>query len=208
MSGLGHLPTIYRLSYALKQQALGRRTLVEKTGITESTVRTHLNKLRTAGYVVMTKEGTTLTPLARKAFATLFEHVLQVAELELQDLALDEHNAAALIAGKGEAFCDSWRYRDAAVRAGATGAILLVKRPESWTWSDNPIPLARQNPHDAAYLQQVINAQPGDGLVIAFGSTPHAAQNGLWQVLVELFPLQLNRKTKRRVRNDAQVLGH
>ncbi len=192
MAELGHLPTVYQLVYALDQHALGRRTLVQRTGITESTVRTHLNKLRTAGYVKMAKGGTTLTPAGRRAFQRLFERVPRVEELPLKELALDHKNVAALIRGMGERFRESWRYRDAAVRAGATGALLLIRRQSSWTLSDDPTPLARQNPHDASHLERAFafDSQPGDGMVIVFGPTRRVAAGGLWCVLTELFPMK------------------
>jgi len=185
---LGHLPTVYRLVYALDQRTLGRRTLVERTGISEMTVRTHLNKLRRAGLVKMAKAGTTLTPKCLETFEKLFECVISVGELELEELALDHHNAAAVVR-RLETLRESWRYRDAAVREGATGALLLVKRPDGWGWCEDPTPLGEQNPHDAPYLEHCVKAHPGDGLIIAFGPSVEPARRGLWSVLVELFPL-------------------
>lgn len=189
MAELGHLPTIYQLVYTLDGRVLGRRTLVQHTGITESTVRTHLNKLNASGWVTMAKGGTALTPSARSAFSTLFERVPQVSVLKLKDLALDRHNAAAWIRNVKDAFHESWRYRDAAVREGATGALLLMHRADGWGLSDDKRPLAQQNPNDADHLQHVFAAQPGDGAVIVFGSTARAAQRGLWRILVDLFPI-------------------
>ena len=160
MTELGHRPTVYQIIYALHLHPLGRRTLVHRTGITESTVRTHLNKLRAAGLVTVAKGGTALTPLSAKAFTALFERVLHVGGLKLRDLALDHHNAAAWIRGAGNALWESWRYRDAAVREGATGVLLLIQRADGWGLSDDEKPLAEQNPNDAAYLQRTFDAQP------------------------------------------------
>jgi len=190
MTELGHGPTVYQLVYALYPNPLGRRTLVHQTGVTEMTVRTHLNKLRVTGYVAMGKGGTALTPSGLKAFATLFERVIHVGELDLKDLALDRHNAAAWIHNVRDGFQESWRYRDAAVREGATGALFLVQRSGSWSLSDDVKPLAKQNPNDAEYLQRIFDAQPGDGTIIAFAPTRRIAHNGLWRVLMELFPIK------------------
>jgi DNA-binding transcriptional ArsR family regulator len=168
---------------------LGRRTLVERTGITESTVRTHLTKLRRAGLVRMAKAGTLLTARGLEAFAPLFENVRWTGSLSLSELALDRHNAAALLTDTAEEFKESWRYRDAAVREGATGALLLVKRPQGWAFSDEPLKLAERYPEDAAQIEKALpQAEPGDALVVAFGSEPREAQDGLWRVIVELFP--------------------
>jgi DNA-binding MarR family transcriptional regulator len=196
MKKLGHWPIVYQIVHALDSSPLGRRTLVQRTGITEMTVRTHLNKLREAGYVTMAKGGTALTPAGRAAFETLLERVRHVAALKLKDLALDRYNAAALLRRVGDGFRESWRYRDAAVREGASGVLLLVQRADGWRLSDDPAPLGRQNPRDAAYLERVFDAQPQDGVVVAFGPTPRAARGGLWSVLVEFLPIQLKKEAR------------
>lgn len=188
---LGHLPTVYQIVYALNRGTLGRRTLVELTSISEMTVRTHLGKLRRAGLVEMSKAGTTLTAKGLATFDKLFERVVSVGELELEELALDRHNAAAVVR-RLETLRESWRYRDAAVREGATGVLLLVKRPDVWGWSEDPMPLVEQNPHDASYLESRVQAQAGDGLIIAFGPSLSLARYGLWSVLVELIPLSFS----------------
>jgi DNA-binding transcriptional ArsR family regulator len=187
---LGHLPTVCRLVWALNDRALGRRTLVERTGITESTVRTHLTKLRRAGLVRMDKAGTSLTSWGLEAFASLFENVRWTGSLSLNELALDRHNAAALLTDTAEEFKESWRYRDAAVREGATGALLLVKRPDGgWAFSDEPLRLSERYPEDAAQIEKALpQAEPGDALVVTFGSESREARDGLWRVIVELFP--------------------
>ena len=192
-----HRPTIYQLVYELHKQPLGRRTLVARTGITEMTVRTHLNKLRASGLVTMAKGGTVLTAHGRKTFAQLLERVLYVGELQLRDLALDRHNEAVWIRGAGGAFQESWRYRDAAVREGATGALLLIHGPRGWRLSDDVKPLATQNPQDAEHLQRMLPALPGDGAIIAFGPTRAAACRGLWSVLVDLFPIKTRKESKK-----------
>jgi DNA-binding transcriptional ArsR family regulator len=163
---------------------------VEKTGITESTVRTHLRKMRRAGLVKMAKAGTSLTAQGLEAFAPLLERVRWVGPLALGELALDHHNAAALLANFREELKESWRYRDAAVRAGATGALLLVKLSDGWAFSDELLPLKGRYPTDAAKLEETLShAEPEDALVIAFGAEPHEARAGLWRVIVELLPL-------------------
>ena len=198
---LGHWPTVYQLVWALNRKTLGRRTLVARTGITESTVRTHLNKLRRAGLVKMAKAGTSLTAQGLEAFSALWAGVRWVGALPLEPstsaLALDRHNAAALVAGAADKLKESWRYRDAAVREGATGALLLIKRPEGWAFGDEPHPqpltLGARYPEDAAHVERALSEagarpQPGDALLVAFGPDPQAARAGLWRVIVELFP--------------------
>lgn len=186
---LGNLATVYQMVHALGEgRPLGRRTLVRATGITESTVRTHLNKLRGAGLVKMGKSGTTLTSAGVEAFETLFQRIGPVVELDLTELALDRHNAAAPLRQGEGALRGSWRYRDAAVREGATGALLLVKHAHGWTLSDDVIPLADRNSRDEAAISRALAARDGDGLAISFGPSRTMAMFGLWRLITELVP--------------------
>jgi len=198
---LGHWPTVYQLVWALNRKTLGRRTLVARTGITESTVRTHLNKLRRAGLVKMAKAGTSLTapPGVRWVGALPLEPSTSA-------LALDRHNAAALVAGAADKLKGSWRYRDAAVREGATGALLLVKRPEGWAFGDElepqPLTLEARYPETAVQIERALSGagtrpQPGDALLVAFGPDRQAARAGLWRVIVELFPPPTETETRK-----------
>jgi DNA-binding transcriptional ArsR family regulator len=178
------------LIYALREGALGRRTLVQRTGITESIVRTHLEKLRAAGLVAMAKAGTTLTPPGLRTFNEKIQRISHVAPLPLSELALDRFNAAALVAQAGDALREGWRYRDLAVRAGASGALFLTRGSEHWHMSNEERPLHDHNPQDAETIEALYPAaRPGDGLVIAFSAEKTLAGLGLWETLTALITI-------------------
>lgn len=188
MPDLGHLPTAYEIAHALDGRALGRRTLVLQTGITESTVRTHLNKLRKAGYVKMEKMGTSLTAEGWAFFGPVIERVSLVPEIALNGLSLGGHQAAALVEGAEADLPTTLRLRDSAVREGALGALLLVKRGEDWALGDDDHPLSERDAKDAAHIAEIAKDRPGTGLIVTFGATPRVAHQALWRVIVELIP--------------------
>lgn len=188
MADLGHLPTAYQIAHALDGRALGRRTIVQQTGVTESTVRTHLNKMRDAGYVKMTKAGTKLTAEGWAFFGPVVERVSLVPEIALDGLSLGGHQAAALLDGAEADLPTTLRLRDSAVREGAPGALLLVKRGEAWALTNDDRPLADRDAVDAGHIDEVTQDRPGTGLIVTFGATPRVAQRALWRVIVELIP--------------------
>jgi hypothetical protein len=171
------------LIYALREAPLGRRTLVRQTGITEMTVRTQLEKLRALGFVNMAKGGTSLTPRGLAAFKDGLRRIAQVGPLPLSELTLDRHNVAALVTQAGQALREGWRYRDLAVRTGATGALFLTRGSEHWHLSDDLRPLHEKNPRDAKMIEAGYVTRPGDGLVIVFGVDKTRAGLGLWEIL-------------------------
>ncbi len=188
MSDLGHLPTAYQIAHALDGRALGRRTLVRQTGITESTVRTHLSKLREAGYVKMDKAGTSLTAEGWAFFGPVVERVSPVPEIALDGLSLGGHQAAALVDSAEADLPTTLRLRDSAVREGAPGALLLVNRDGQWALNDDDRPLAERDPVDAAHIAEVARDRAGTGLIVTFGATARVARRALWRVIVELIP--------------------
>ncbi|GEM_PF-445482 len=184
-------PIAYDLIWTLltASRPLGRRSLEQRTGITEMTVRTHLNKLRAAGYVKMAKAGTALTAQGQEAFATLKERVPWLGPLTLRDLALDRYGVAAILRNFPQELKESWRYRDAAIREGASGALLLVRTEGGWAFSDEPLSLAEQYPQDAALLERALPFSGAeDALAVVFGPEPSASRRGLWRIVVELLP--------------------
>ena len=187
--------TYFQLLHAIKDEPLGRRTLVERTGITEMTVRTHLNKLRDAGLVLMAKAGTGLSEAGKASLETLFERVVEVRELNLHDLSLDRFNATALLNRSADALEKSLHLRDAAVRAGASGAILLIRERDGWVFAEDRVQVSKQNPRDAELLSKKMSAREGDVLIITFGPTLRVAQAAIWNVIVQFVPIEIDKIT-------------
>ncbi|MCS6936961.1 MAG: hypothetical protein NZ610_01490 [Candidatus Bipolaricaulota bacterium] len=176
----------YPLMYELRAAPLGRRTLVERTGFTESAVRTELEKLEAHELVEFSKMGTALTPKGRRWFEARWERLLSVREVRLESLMLDRIGYAAHVRGLvGE--IRSWLYRDHAVRQGATATLFLIQRPAGLTLTDETTPLARRTPRDAQALQNSFpTLRSGDLVIIAFAPERGRALQGLWGILCAL----------------------
>lgn len=179
----------YQLIYSLKDAPLGRRTLVQRTGLTESVVRTELEKLEAQKFVNFAKAGTTLTHKARETFAELFTCLAQIEELELHDLKLDHCNRAALIRSGADGL-RTWLLRDLAIREGASGTIFLTRYEKYLSLLEEDRPLAAQNPHDARVIERTFpSTKTGDLLVIVFAANRADAGAGLWRVIAEIIPV-------------------
>ncbi|MCS6937576.1 MAG: hypothetical protein NZV61_08545 [Candidatus Bipolaricaulota bacterium] len=176
----------YPLLYELRLAPLGRRTLVERTGFTESVVRTELEKLEAQKLVEFSKAGTALTSGGKRWFESRWRRLLSVQEIRLERLMLDRVGYGAQVRGfAGE--IRSWLYRDHAVRLGATATLFLTQRPTGLTLTDETTPLARRNPSDAQALQNSFpTLRSGDLVIIAFAPERGRALQGLWGILCAL----------------------
>lgn len=171
------------LAYALAGGPLGRRTLVDRTGLSESVVRTELGKLEAQGLVRFAKAGTALTEEGQRRFAPLVERVRRVASLELETLALDRQSRAALVSGLGQD-PPSWQARDIAVREGATGTLLLRRDAEGLVMPDGDGCFEDRNPADVRAIEEGLGPlEAGDHVVIVFGPDAARAGAGLWRIL-------------------------
>jgi predicted transcriptional regulator len=185
------LSQYYEILTLLRDGPLGRRTLVARSTITESTVRTHLRRLEQHGYVRSDKQGTAMTDSARQAFSELLSRVTLLPEPVLTEISVDSSTAAALVSEAGSQLQQSVRYRDDAVRGGATGAVLLTFSDGRWYFSDSTSPLMEGYPQDGAAIDRLLESariRPrfNDGLLLSFGPTQAVAASGLWSIIATL----------------------
>jgi predicted transcriptional regulator len=173
----------YQLLYELIATPLGRRTLVKRTGLTESVVRTELEKLEARKLVSFSKLGTALTARGRRFLSEKLSAIIDIREAQLKNLMLDRYGRMALVRGAADGL-SAWLYRDIAVREGATAALFLTKRQGVLRFVEEREALAKKNPDDSRLIEQAFPAMKNDDLIIiAFGPDPGAAARGLWAVL-------------------------
>jgi predicted transcriptional regulator len=173
----------YQLLYELRATPLGRRTLVKRTGLTESVVRTELEKLEARKLVSFSKLGTALTARGRRFLSEKLSAIIDIREAQLKNLMLDRYGRMALVRGAADGL-SAWLYRDIAVREGATAALFLAKRQGVLRFMEEREALAKKNPDDSRLIEQAFPAMKNDDLIIiAFGPDPGAAARGLWAVL-------------------------
>jgi predicted transcriptional regulator len=173
----------YQLLYELRATPLGRRTLVKRTGLTESVVRTELEKLEARKLVSFSKLGTALTARGRRFLSEKLSAIIDIREAQLKNLMLDRYGRMALVRGAADGL-SAWLYRDIAVREGATAALFLTKRQGVLCFLEEREALAKKNPDDSRLIEQAFPAMKNDDLIIiAFGPDPGAAARGLWAVL-------------------------
>jgi predicted transcriptional regulator len=173
----------YQLLYELRATPLGRRTLVKRTGLTESVVRTELEKLEARKLVSFSKLGTALTARGRRFLSEKLSAIIDIREAQLKNLMLDRYGRMALVRGAADGL-SAWLYRDIAVREGATAALFLAKRKGVLRFVEEREALAKKNPDDSRLIEQAFPAMKNDDLIIiAFGPDPGAAARGLWAVL-------------------------
>jgi predicted transcriptional regulator len=106
--------------------SIGRGKLSDELGLGEGATRTLLGRLTDAGLTVTMKSGCSLTERGKKIWGELKAILPRKVELEKNELTFAVYNVAVLVRHRGEGVGKGLEQRDAAVRAGAKGAITLI----------------------------------------------------------------------------------
>ena len=110
------------------QGPIGRIELSRKLGLGEGAVRTIIRHLGARNFIDPAKEGCVLTQSGMALYRSLRSKLSGVHPVNARELGLDKASAAVLVRGSGRMVRRGIEQRDAAIRAGATGACTLVCR--------------------------------------------------------------------------------
>ena len=107
---------------------IGRIELSRKLGVGEGAVRTIIRHLVRAKVVATERGGCVLTARGSALYKTLRLKLSKPCVINGRQLALDKWSVAVLVKGSGGLVKRGIEQRDAAIRAGATGACTLICR--------------------------------------------------------------------------------
>ena len=175
--------TALQLAFLLQDERLGRRRLAARTGISEMTVRLELEQLRTCQLVRLDRQGCELTDEGLRTFSPVLGLVVKVLPVELTGLRIDVVSLAAHLRGRDHVPA-AWKLRDEAIRAGASGLIMLSRHEGEWTFSHDQELVRVQYLNDAEQLEQSFpEANPNDFVLIASGPDRSVCAQGLWRAI-------------------------
>jgi len=104
----------------------GRLELSRELGVGEGTIRTIIRRLTKAGIITTGEEGCRLTRRGVTIYNRLRDKLSRVQAVDADELSLDKASAAIVVKSSGALVKRGVEQRDAAVRAGATGACTLI----------------------------------------------------------------------------------
>jgi len=106
--------------------SLGRFKLGKITGLGQGEVRTLIARLKEARLVTVESRGCALTDDGRKKFDSISKAIPKSESVEAKELALGRYCWSVIVRGRATHVKKGLEQRDAAIRAGATGAFTAV----------------------------------------------------------------------------------
>lgn len=154
---------------------IGRIELSRRLGIGEGTIRTIIKHLMQANIIEIAKGGCVLTKRGVQLYNSLRSKVSKVFTIDAKQLALDKVSAAVLVRHVGHLVKRGIEQRDAAIRAGATGACTLVFQGREFLMPMSESEEWSLNSDDPLFQDLRKSFSPGEGDVIVLSSAPDRA---------------------------------
>ena len=164
------------------EEHLGRYRLVLILGLPDGVTRGLLIKLARMGYVKTEKfVGRSLTPKGEKRLTELLANlnVHAIREIDAGDLSLGPKSVVAHIRDGARSVRSGIEQRDAAIRAGAAGAITVIYHDEMFLLPPDGFDLSEKNRIIAERLRKEFEPLEGDALVIGSGGDKWKAVEGV-----------------------------
>ena len=157
---------------------IGRGRLAERLGLGEGSARTVVKILKTGGLIKTSRRGCELTP---KGAALLKESrgcAIEVHTIEAGKLALGKRAVAVLVRRAGGKVRYGIEQRDAALKAGATGATTIVYRAGKLSAPAISDDVEQEFPQLAEIILLTFKPKENDVIVIGSADDEIAAEIG------------------------------
>ena len=145
---------------------IGRNQLAKKLEIGEGSIRTLVTRLKSSNLIVTSRNGCRLTDrgwVVWEKFVQLFPKRAEIGQTELTNT---KQNYAFLTKNKGHKVKSGIEQRDAAIVAGAVGAVVVVSKEGHLTIESISRRLERQFPEAARQIQKIFEPKDNDCVVL------------------------------------------
>lgn len=181
----GPLPELKEalLLWAIQDEGyLGRYKLVSIVGLTDGVTRGFLTRLARTGYVKTKKfVGCSLTAKGKKRLSELLLKlkISQIKEIAVGNLSLAPRNVVAHIRDGARSVHSGIEQRDAAIKAGAAGAITIIFQHGKFLLPPDRFDLSEKNAAITERFRQEFQLSEGDVLVIGSAADRWRAVEGV-----------------------------
>jgi len=165
-----------------KEGCLGRYKLVSILELPDGVTRGLLTKLARRGYVRSNKfVGTSLTSKGKNHLRELLSkrRIREIAEVDAGDIGLPRSGAAAHIRDGAALVHSGLEQRDAAIRAGAVGAITMIFQDGKFLLPPDLYDASNENRKITDQLKVRFKPSEGDVLIIASADSRWRAIEGV-----------------------------
>jgi predicted transcriptional regulator len=159
--------------------SIGRGSLSEKLGLGEGTTRTLISRLKKAQLMTTSRKGCVLTEKGTKVWTQIKALIPIMLRIEDNELTFAANNVATLVKNRAIKVNKGLEQRDAAVRAGASGATTLVFKDGRLILPTISNDVSKDYPKAFHQIIQLMNPTENDVVIISCGTSFKAAEIGV-----------------------------
>jgi len=178
---------IKALEMIAKEGPIGRGKLAEELKTGEGAIRTLVERLRNAGLITVSKQGCLLTEKGEKIWSKMQLFFPQKVKLKPNELALAACNVAIRVRDCGDKVRSGLEQRDAALLAGAKGAITLFFREKKLVLPAISEDVAKDFPVTFTQIAKQLLLEENDVIVIgsadAWDKAEYGALAAAWSLI-------------------------
>jgi predicted transcriptional regulator len=172
------LHIIKALELISKTQQLGRGRLSEELKIGEGVTRTLIERLKDADLVSASRKGCSLTAKGEKVWSEFQSIFPKKIELNKNELTSTACNVAVQVSGGGNKVRAGLEQRDAAMIAGARGAITIISRKQKLFIPTISEDISRDFPGIYSQITELLKLKENDAVVIGNADNWNQAEYG------------------------------
>ncbi len=171
------------LLWAVQREGhLGRYRLASIVGLTDGVTRGFLTRLARKDCIRTSKfVGCSLTIRGQKRLRELMGKlkILEIRDIDAGNLSIELKNVAAHIQGGASSIRSGIEQRDAAIKAGASGAITVIFHENRFLLPPDSFDLSRKNAYLTEQFRHEFRLSEGDVLVIVSAGDEWRAVEGV-----------------------------
>jgi predicted transcriptional regulator len=169
---------IKTLELIAKEGPIGRGKLSEELKTGEGAVRTLIERLKKAGLITVSKKGCFLAEIGETIWSKMQLLFPQKVKIEPNELTLAKCNVAIRVRGCGDKVRSGLEQRDAALLAGAKGAVTFLLRGQKLVLPTISEDVAKEFPDAYKKITKGLLLEENDALVIGSADAWDKAEYG------------------------------
>jgi len=158
---------------------LSREKLAKELSIGSGAVRTVIEKMKRAEWIEVDRKGCKLKEKGIELYKNIKEKIPKMDFLEVGKLSLDKYNFALIVKGASKKISLGLEQRDAAIKAGATGAVTLIYKEKKFYFPGSKEDCEKEYPNSVwIKLREFFSPKDKDVIIIAGGKDSKTAEYG------------------------------
>jgi len=157
---------------------IGRNKLSERLGLGEGTTRTLIDRLLDARLIEISRSGCELTRSGHSILNELNRRLGTRTVVPRSSVTVGTHNFGILVKGAANMIKSGIEQRDAAVRAGAYGAVTFVVKHGELVMPPAAESIMRRQAGITRKIQETFRPQESDAIIIAGADSEQNAEEG------------------------------